>query len=137
VNAQERAARHEKALELHLAGATYRAIADTLGFSSTASVHEAVQKALKARKMPGAGQSEAVQTELARLDAMLVGLWANARRGNVAAVDRVLKIGERRVALLALADAADEEAAKPAPAEQPMSLVDQLKARRDAKRAAQ
>jgi hypothetical protein len=133
VNAKERAARHEKALELHLAGATYRAIAEQLGFSSPASVHEAVQKALAARQVTTAGQSEAVQTELARLDAMLVGLWAAARRGNVAAVDRVLKIGERRVALLALADAG-QNPGKPEP-EKPLSLVDQLKARRDAKLA--
>lgn len=134
MNAKERAARHERALELHLAGATYRVIADTLGFSSVASVHEAVQRALKSRQADGAGQSEAVQTELARLDAMLVGLWDKASDGNVAAVDRVLKIGERRVALLALAAAKPAEdggeSGKPA-----MSLVDQLKARRDAKRA--
>ena len=133
MNAKERAARHEKALELHLAGATYRAIATTLGFSSVASVHEAVQKALAAQQTASARQAEAVQTELARLDAMLMGLWGAARRGNVAAVDRVLKIGERRAALLALAGAAESQA-DPAP-EQPVSLVDQLKARRDAKLA--
>ncbi len=131
--AQERAARNERALELHLAGASYQKIATALGFASKSSAHEAVQKALASSRTVPAVPGEALATELARLDAMLVGLWAAARRGNVAAVDRVLKIGERRVQLLALAGASAAEAAKP---EAPMSLVDQLKARRDAKLSA-
>ncbi len=99
--AQERAARNERALELHLAGASYQKIATALGFASKSSAHEAVQKAL-ASSRPVTIAGEALETELARLDAMLVGLWAAARRGNVAAVDRVLKIMERRSKYLGL-----------------------------------
>ena len=44
----------------------------------------------------------AIALELDRLDAMLAGLWAAATSGDCAAVDRVLKIGERRDKLLGL-----------------------------------
>ena len=39
---------------------------------------------------------------MARLDGMLEKLWPKARRGEVAAVDRVLKISERRAKLLGI-----------------------------------
>jgi len=45
---------------------------------------------------------EIVELELQRLDEMLVGLWAKARRGNTAAIDRVLKIMERRAKFLGI-----------------------------------
>ena len=40
--------------------------------------------------------------EIQRLDAMLEGMWSKAARGNVAAVDRVLKIMERRCKILGI-----------------------------------
>jgi hypothetical protein len=86
--------RRGQALELYLAGATPEVIAQTLGYASGDEAREVIQGAF------GVG---AVAAELARLDALLTGLWANARRGDVQAVDRVLRIGERRLALLALA----------------------------------
>lgn len=92
--------RRAKALELHLAGATYDAIAQAVGYASRSGAHKAVQEALKDLGSPPVG-TEVLQSELARLDAMLTGLWPKARRGDVAAVDRVLKIGERRATLLA------------------------------------
>lgn len=91
--------RADRALELHLAGATYDAIAQTLGYSNRSGAFHAVKRALGARK-PTRDQHEAAQAELMRLDAMLTGLWAKARKGDFGAVDRVLKIGERRMELL-------------------------------------
>lgn len=106
--------RKAKALELHLAGASYQTIADQLGYASKASAHKIVQQALDELGTPDLDES-GVSTELARLDAMLTGLWPKARRGDVAAVDRVLKISERRAAIQAMTEsgrrrAADEEA---------------------------
>lgn len=98
-------AKRDKALELHLAGATYEAIAQAVGYASKSSAHDAVQEALKARAASPSA-ADAVQLEVARLDAMLTGLWAKARRGDVAAVDRALRIGERRTALLLMASSA-------------------------------
>jgi hypothetical protein len=91
--------RRAKALELHLAGATYDAIANAVGYASRSGAHKAVQEALLDLGRPV--QGTAIDTELARLDAMLTGLWPKARRGDVQAVDRVLKISERRSVLLA------------------------------------
>lgn len=94
--AAERAA---KALELRLAGARYDRIAEQLGYASRNGAYEAVQRALRDSVPPGEEATEL--TELARLDAMLTGLWPKARRGEVTAVDRVLRIEERREQILA------------------------------------
>lgn len=99
--------RRAKALELHLAGATYDAIAQAVGYASRSGAHKAVQEALTDLGRPISGT--ALDTELARLDAMLTGLWPKARRGDVQAVDRVLKISERRSALLAMEDSANQK----------------------------
>lgn len=101
--------RIRRAVELHLAGATYEQIADQLGYGSRQAAHKAVTRQLardgadhrKAGRVPDHVRQEVINSELARLDAMQMGLWARARRGDVQAIDRVLKIGERRVDLLA------------------------------------
>lgn len=123
------AQRHDRALELHLAGASYAAIADALGYASRTGAYAAVQEALAAAQ-PTVLAEEAVRGELARLDAMLTGLWPKARRGDVQAVDRVLKIGERRSALLSLGTTGTGK-----PQEERTGL-DELRARRAGRRAA-
>lgn len=91
--------KHARAVELHLAGATYQQIADTVGYATRSAAYTAVQKGLK-RSGRTTSSTEAVPTELARLDAMLVGVWPRARRGDLGAVDRVLRIEERRSQIL-------------------------------------
>lgn len=125
MNAKDRAERNQRALELHLAGATYERIAQVLGFASKATAHACVKAALAARPVE---DGDPADVELARLDAMLVGLWPKARKGDVHAVDRVLKISERRVALMALTS-------RPATGPAPVDPLDELRARRDNKRA--
>lgn len=114
--------RRARALELHLAGATYESIAKAVGYASKSGAHKAVQEALD--DLGKYGPDEATETELARLDAMLTGLWPKARRGDVQAIDRVLKIGERRSALLAMSNKSD--------AEEKGTALDELAARRRA-----
>jgi hypothetical protein len=83
-----------KAAELHLAGITAATIAEQLGITPAAA-----KKAVQAGLAERAGQvdaSEEVLTEIARIDAMIAGQWARARRGDKDAVDRVIKMGERR-----------------------------------------
>lgn len=120
--ADEAADRHAKALELHLAGASYDAIAKAVGYAGRSGAYKAVQEALKAQQSRPM-DDELLLSELARLDAMLTGLWPKARRGDVQAVDRVLKIGERRSALLAMSSGNEPEKAGTA--------VDELKRRRE------
>lgn len=94
--------RRGRALELHLAGASYQAIANALGYGNKGTAYAAVQKALKdaQSEQAAAAVAEHAQSELARLDAMLTGLWPKARKGDLGAVDRVLKIEERRAQIL-------------------------------------
>ena len=116
--------RRARALELHLAGATYESIANAVGYASKSGAHKAVQEALNdLGKFSAVGDD--VSTELARLDAMLTGLWPKARRGDVQAIDRVIKIGERRSVLLSMT-ARDQP-------EQEGTALDELQRRRAAR----
>jgi hypothetical protein len=91
-----------KALELRRMGRGYVDIASTIGISKS-QAHRLVKQGLAdARAQVEANANELKVEEISRLDAMLGGLWAGARSGNVAAVDRVLKIMERRAKLLGL-----------------------------------
>ena len=100
----ERAKRRAQALELRAAGRKYREIAEALDYSSPQHAHRDVKTELDALvKGPAL---EVLSEELDRLDKMLQGLWSEARRGNVHAVDRVLRIMERRARYLGL-DAPD------------------------------
>ena len=92
--------RHLQALELRKAGVSYRHIAQQLGYSGVSGAHSAVARALKqVIQEPGA---QVLQLEVERLDALLLALWPNAKRGDYGAIDRVLKIMERRAKLLGL-----------------------------------
>ena len=92
--------RHLQALELRKAGATYQAIADQLGYANARGAHKAVASALKATLREPA--DEVRDLEVARLDAMLLPLWRRVQQGDERAVDRALKIMERRARLLGL-----------------------------------
>ncbi len=82
------------------AGFDYQTIADRLGYRSPSGAHKAVSTALnKTLREPAKALR---QVELERLDALLTGVWSAARRGNLGAVDRVLKIMDRRAKLLGL-----------------------------------
>lgn len=98
----ESAERRGRALELRKAGATFEQIANQLGYADRHSAREAVVRALKDITRDGA--EEVLDLELQRLDAMLVGLWAAARRGEPRSVETVLKVMERRSKYLGLDD---------------------------------
>lgn len=90
------ATRSAQLLELRKAGMTYQAIGNALGMTRQAA-HKAVTKALRELVNHTAEDAAEVRAlELLRLDAMLAGLWAQATRGNLGAVDRALRIAERR-----------------------------------------
>lgn len=92
-----------QALELRKAGASYDQIAKQLGFAHKSGAHHSVMRALKASiAMRNAAAEDVLEIELQRLDEMLLGLWADARKGRWLAVDRVLKIMERRAMFLGL-----------------------------------
>lgn len=96
----EAAEKRAQALELRKAGANYDQIARQVGYESRAGAYRAVQTALQ--QITEEPAKEVIQLELERLDAMLLGLWPNARKGHEGAVDRVLRIMERRAKLQGL-----------------------------------
>lgn len=94
--------RQVKALELRRMGKGYVEIAAALGIGKS-QAHRLVQAGLAdARAQVDADAGDLRAEEISRIDAMLAGLWPDARKGNHGAVDRVLKIMERRAKLLGL-----------------------------------
>lgn len=94
--------RRQLCVELRRSGKSYDEIAHQVGISKS-QAHRHVESALaEAREAIDADAVELKAQELDRLNAMLSGLWTEARRGNHGAVDRVLKIMERRAKLLGL-----------------------------------
>lgn len=92
--------RHMEALRLRILGEPYDAIAQQLGFASRSGAHRAVMSALaKTLREP----AEELRTlELERLDTLMRPLMERAKEGSQTAVDRILRIMERRAKLLGL-----------------------------------
>jgi gamma-glutamyl:cysteine ligase YbdK (ATP-grasp superfamily) len=100
-NRCEAVLRQKRALELRLQGKGYQAIADDIGYSSPGNAYRAVQSALKATIQEPA--DEVRRVELERLDKLLENQWNWAVNHNQPqAVDRVLRIMERRAKYLGL-----------------------------------
>jgi len=94
--------RQVKALELRRMGKGYAEIARALGIGKS-QAHRLVQAGLQeAREQITANADELRAEELSRIDGMLSGIWPDARKGHLGAVDRVLKLMERRARLLGL-----------------------------------
>lgn len=94
--------RQVKALELRRMGKGYVDIAAALGIGKS-QAHRLVRAGLADARDQIAAQADDLRSEeISRLDAMLSGLWPDARKGQQGAVDRVLKIMERRAKLLGL-----------------------------------
>lgn len=89
-----------QALALRKTGATYDQIAGALGYASRGAAHRAVQRLLKAHEVEGV--EELRKLEDSRLDEMLFAIYKAARGGDLGAIDRILRIMERRAKLLGL-----------------------------------
>jgi len=92
-----------QALELRKAGASFDQIAQHLGYAQRSGAHHAVQRALReSLEKRNQDADEVRELELSRLDDMFLGLWKDAKAGKWLAVDRALRIMERRAAYLGL-----------------------------------
>ena len=92
--------RQARALRLRLAGASYDAIAREVGFADRSNARRDVMAAIEEIIREPAEEVRAM--ELARLDAMLLGLWPKASKGDAVAVAHVLRIQDRRASYLGL-----------------------------------
>lgn len=95
----KRLRRQKEALQLRMAGATYREIAEQQQ-RNVADVHKDVQKAM--RDIPKEEADALRKQERDRLDKLQFALWDSAISGDVHASQQVLKIIDRRAKLLGL-----------------------------------
>ena len=95
-------AHEEQAYALRIAGASYAQIAKQMGYSKAAA-HKMIKRWLVRNARATAELAKEVQRmELDRLDAMFLGLWEKARRGDEKATTAAIKIMERRSFYLGL-----------------------------------
>lgn len=94
--------RQEQALLLRRSGLAFSAIGQRLGISKSRA-HALVQLGMDSAREQILTQSDELRIEeISRLDGMLATVYEKAAAGDLQAVDRVLKIGERRAKLLGL-----------------------------------
>lgn len=103
-------ARAAAALELRLSGLSYAEIAERLGYKDKSGAWRAVEGELKTTRRERA--MEAVEIDLTRLDKLLNAVWPKAMEGDGTAIDRVLKVLERRAKYFDLDGRADSTAAE-------------------------
>lgn len=89
----------KRCLELRLAGATYEDIGDVVG-RHKANVYRRIKKAIQ--EIPKSEVDELRALESERLSRVQRSVWRQALEGHLGAVDRVIKISERRSRLLGL-----------------------------------
>jgi hypothetical protein len=121
------AQRRKRAIDMRMAGASFQKIADELGYTTRGAACQDVTRALEAAVVEQTRSVEAYrEEELQRLDALMVEAWAILKREHVtvshgkliyddrtgqpllddgptlSAIDRILKIQERRAKFLGL-----------------------------------
>lgn len=97
INKRERAT---QALDLRKAGISYEIIAQRLGYSNRSAAYRAVSTILDKSEKEAA--SDLREMELRRLDDLFLSIYKKARDGDYAAIDRCLKIMERRAKIAGL-----------------------------------
>lgn len=104
-SSRDTAERDAAAVRLRTEGLTYRQIANQLGFAAPSGAHRAVERGLDAIR---AEEAETLrQLELHRLDLLHQRAWSELTRDDedsqpLAAIDRLLRVQERRAKLLGL-----------------------------------
>ena len=110
-SAQQKVATHSKrvrCVELATQGMSYDEIAKAVGYSNRGGAYKAVSAALRAKQVEAVDELRVV--ELERLDALQRSCWDAALEGDIASVDRVLKVIAARVRLLGLDQLQDKPA---------------------------
>ena len=89
-----------KALELRKAGVSYQQIADAIGYKDASGAWRAVKAGLKKTLQEPADDLR--KLELERLDSAAAAIYPSVKQGQYGAIDRWIKIMERRAKLLGL-----------------------------------
>lgn len=94
--------RRQRAVELRVEGATFDQISIDLGCTRSAAwkmVQREIDEIVRDTRTAAA---ELRALELARLDSALQAIWSNVEAGHLGAIDRLIRISERRARLLGL-----------------------------------
>jgi hypothetical protein len=91
-----------QALQLRQAGATYTQIGQELGCTRQHAFYLVSTALARIKSRTEETAEQMLALDLGRLDAMLLGIYRTALSGNLFAIDRVLKILERRARLAGL-----------------------------------
>lgn len=94
--------RRRQAFELRKAGFTYQDIGDHVGISKQAAHGLIRRELIRLTREAEKDATEMRALELERLDALTKALWDDAMKGDPGAIDRLLKISERRSRFLGL-----------------------------------
>jgi len=89
-----------QALDLRLGGASWRKIADAVGYVDGSGAHKAVMAALE--KLPIEAATKVRKMELERLDRLMMGMWPKAVNGDEKASNQCLQIMIARARYLGL-----------------------------------
>jgi hypothetical protein len=94
--------RRADALTMRASGLPYSSIARKLGITRQRAQQlvSGAMDSLRAQTTESVDELRAL--EISRLDGLLGVLWPKAAKGDLSAIDRVLKIGERRMKLLGI-----------------------------------
>lgn len=100
--AVQRAERQAKCVQLRKAGFTYQEISSQVGITRSAA-YKLVAAAMAEHKTTSAQETQELRAlEAARLDHATRSIWTQVLNGNHGAIDRLLRIMERRAKLLGL-----------------------------------
>lgn len=96
--------RKQMAVEMRLAGYTLEKIGQELGGLDRSRVHHLIDSVIREKREEISSQAEDLRAlDIARIDRMIQGVWPKATTGNdYPAIDRVLRLMERRAKLLGL-----------------------------------
>jgi hypothetical protein len=89
-----------QALKLRQAGTSYEDIAKALGYKGPSGAYQAVKSAMKKTLQEPA--DELRKLEASRLDEALRAIWPQVKKGNLLAIDRYIKISERRAKIMGM-----------------------------------
>ena len=91
-----------RSVELRKQGLSYRAIGQQLKTSDT-TVRKALKRVFtRIREETSEKAEELIQLEAERLDDLFNAIWGQAIKGDYAAIDRIIRIMDRRAKLLGL-----------------------------------
>jgi hypothetical protein len=129
------AERRRRAVAMRFAGVDYETIAERLGYAGRAAACKDVQRALAPNIAEDAAPStdEARALELMRLDRLQAAAWPAVLKGDLRAIDTVVRIIATRAKLRRDADAAERSAPPATPASEVSgiaSLTERIAARR-------